>query len=222
MKHIFIGDIHGKHEQVKRALDMEGKKYFVGDIIDSWDRSPLEHSDCYSDILEAVAKGDARIVYGNHELSYLLPHLHKCSGWHIAREQVVYDHKKLIEEYFENYIHVPELNVLVTHAGLSQQIFDAMSMTVDNYLTVIEESLTSPEYNQSPLHWIGNARGGMRPCGGIFWCDYQREFKPIPGINQIFGHSRVPTITLSTKANSFNFAIDCLDTEHEFLTLESD
>lgn len=32
MKHIFIGDIHGKVSMVHAALALPGKKIFVGDI----------------------------------------------------------------------------------------------------------------------------------------------------------------------------------------------
>ena len=36
---------------------------------------------------------------------------------------------------------------------------------------------------------VGVSRGGMGDCGGPLWCDWQDEFKPIPGLRQVFGHS---------------------------------
>ena len=40
--------------------------------------------------------------------------------------------------------------------------------------------------------WIfnaGRARWGSQRVGGITWCDFEREFKPFRGINQIVGHT---------------------------------
>lgn len=42
------------------------------------------------------------------------------------------------------------------------------------------------------LPWLraGWARGGDCPVGGLTWLDWNREFVPIPGLNQIVGHTR--------------------------------
>jgi hypothetical protein len=43
------------------------------------------------------------------------------------------------------------------------------------------------------LHWMleaGECRGGHSPLGGIMWCDWRREFKPVSGYNQVVGHTR--------------------------------
>jgi hypothetical protein len=39
--------------------------------------------------------------------------------------------------------------------------------------------------------WLqpGRARGGWAKVGGVNWLDYDREFKPVPGLKQIFGHT---------------------------------
>ena len=60
-------------------------------------------------------------------------------------------------------------------------------------------------------HWIwgvGRARGGSHPCGGLLWCDVH-EFVPIPGINQIFGHTPGNLGTVKEGRDSLNI---CLDT----------
>ena len=35
----------------------------------------------------------------------------------------------------------------------------------------------------------GRARWGQQRVGGLTWCDFEREFKPFRGINQIVGHT---------------------------------
>ncbi len=42
--------------------------------------------------------------------------------------------------------------------------------------------------------WVfnaGHARWGQQRVGGITWCDFEREFFPVKGINQIVGHTPI-------------------------------
>lgn len=211
MKHTFIGDIHGKVEQVERALAKDGKKIFVGDFMDSWDRPWQSHSKCLELVLEAINKGEAEAIYGNHELSYLYPH-HKCSGWDAKRSLVMAQFKDQIEQLFKPYILLsPEF--LVTHAGLTSQLWAKKHLTREN----LEQRLIEAWPKMSSfVHQIGHYRGGISGVGGIFWCDFSMEFNPIPELTQVFGHTAGDGIR--QKGNSF--CIDCLDKEDSFLEMD--
>src|SRR3990167_1253739 len=161
MKYVFVGDIHGKYEEIQKALDMEGKKIFVGDIMDSFTRPTEDHRKCLTMILDATEKGEADVIYGNHELSYLNPR-HKCSGWSIPGQALMFEFRDKIKKIFKPYILLcPEF--LVTHAGLTRQIWDEFQLTPNN----LEQFLFQwwPN-NRTPVHWIGNYRGGINQCGG--------------------------------------------------------
>jgi hypothetical protein len=59
----------------------------------------------------------------------------------------------------------------------------------------------------------GRSRGGLAKHGGIMWCN-QREFFPINGINQIFGHTPVKSPKWINKENSKNLALDVNNSDY--------
>ena len=220
MKYVFVGDIHGKVEQVQRALHMDGHKVFVGDFMDSFDRSPEDHREALVLALDAAEAGEATLLYGNHELSYMEPNPHRCSGYKLAMEATILDNFKRIKDNFKP-LFKPAEDWLVTHAGLHPDVNDMLQKPL---MEMSEEDIQKEFYNRaSPLHWIGHSRGGFNPVGGIFWCDFDREFIPVSGLNQIFGHTRQRQgmqKLVSKQDNAVNYCIDCLDFHHKFLELD--
>lgn len=208
MKYVFVGDIHGKTEVVEEALQREGMKIFVGDFLDSFDRSAENQIYALTLTLDAVDKGVAKAIFGNHELSYLMPEKHRCSGWNAATAAHVLHLKERMWKTMIPFLRLPS-NFLITHAG-------AQLVTME-YLDELE--FANPN---SPLHWIGRRRGGNDATGGIFWCDFNDEFVPTEGVNQIFGHTAKGGEKGIRRLDeeSFNYCIDCLDRKIEFLELE--
>ena len=208
-QYTFVGDIHGKIEQVQRALENDGIIIFVGDFMDSFDRTVEDHEACLKTVLNAIDKGKAQAVFGNHELSYIYGQ-HKCSGWDMDRKIMFSRYKQEILSKFKWVIELPD-KWLITHAGLHPKVQALIHRpTYDGWC----------EDLRSSAHWIGQWRGGMNVVGGIFWCDFNTEFKPVYGINQVFGHTSGKTIRKLEIPGSINYCIDCLDHKHEFLTLE--
>lgn len=214
MKYVFVGDIHGKWEAVEAALKLDGKKIFVGDFIDSFDRSLEDHKKCYDLVFDAIDKGEAEAIFGNHELSYLLPNIHRCSGWNTEREMLMIHYKSRLWEKFKPFLFLNN-TTLVSHAGLCQTLWRSFGLTLENVQQTLFEWWDRHNTN-SPAHFIGRYRGGFKDVGGIFWCDYNVEFHPIPELSQIFGHTRGNGIRHDTNA----YCIDCLDREKKFLELE--
>jgi len=136
MKYVFVGDIHGKVEAVEKALRMEGKKIFVGDFMDSFDRTPRDMGRCLHLVCEAIREGTAEAIFGNHELSYLNPH-HRCSGYSSKNRFMFQEYWGEVEKLFLSHL-ILAPNVLITHAGLTKQIWDEHNLTLDN----LNEKLT--------------------------------------------------------------------------------
>ena len=209
MKYIFIGDIHGKVGEVERALSIPGKKIFVGDFQDSYDHSVADHAKCLDLVLDAIEKGEAEAIYGNHELSYLMAR-HRCSGWDKWRAALLREREVRVRVLFKPFILLNK-NWLISHAGLTTQLWEWQNLSLDN----LEQTLNGWwKEDSSPMHFIGYCRGGPNPFGGLFWCDFNDEFEPVTGLNQIFGHTRarqgegIRSVKTDTETS---YCIDVLD-----------
>lgn len=213
MKYTFVGDIHGKYELIEMALEKDGQIIFVGDFLDSFDRSIDDQEKCIQLVLDAIEKGKARSILGNHELNYIAPRKHRCSGYSLDTDSMLMPYKNSILYNFDPYLKLPG-NWLVTHAGLDVSMMEQLDSLDNMYDWVCDV--------ESAAHWVGYARGGFKPCGGIFWCDFNLEFEPIEGLNQIFGHSSFKGYNIRHKKGkkSYNYNIDCLDKKVEFLELD--
>lgn len=197
MKTLIVGDIHGKVEVVEKALSQEHPVIFVGDIADSFDRSIPDHLECFELIFKAIDAGKATCLYGNHELSYMMPRM-RCSGWNPAMQ--AHMDGGLIHQmagrfdYFQFY----EPNILIVHGGLDKGYWDEYKMT----LAELPQLLTEWVHDEnSPAYYIGRSRGGPARVGGLFWCDFDREFTEVPELVQIVGHTRGRT--LRQRGNSY-------------------
>lgn len=203
MKHLIVGDIHGKVEVVEKALAQEFPVIFVGDILDSFDRPVADHVKCMELIFAAIDSGKARCLYGNHEMSYLYDHM-QCSGYNPATAaHVLGDWQHQMAGRFKHFLWF-EPNILITHGGLDWSIWDEFKLTVAELPQVLTEW---SQNTQSPAYRIGRSRGGMWKAGGIYWCDFDREFTPIPELVQIVGHTRGKTL----RTHGENFCIDYND-----------
>ena len=213
-KYVFVGDIHGKVKEVERALVMEGKKIFVGDFMDSFDRPASDHAKCLTLVLDAIEAGEAEAIYGNHELSYLKPAQHMCSGYTSKNRHTIFTHKSRIDNLFKSHILLAP-DFLVTHAGLTKQLWDSYNLSLETLQQTLTEWWTNLS---SPVHQIGYNRGGPpnNKCGGTFWCDWNTEFQPVPGLKQVFGH----TAGKGIRQKEESFCIDCLDNKSEFLIMD--
>lgn len=207
MKTLIVGDIHGKVDVVERALAQEHPVTFVGDYLDSYDHPVDDHLKCLELVEAAIDSGKATALLGNHELSYLMPKM-RCSGWNPKMATHV-DQKwgAILREKFLGFLFF-EPNILIVHGGLDKRIWDKYNLTLESMPQALAEWLADPD---SPAYWIGQSRGGIKPCGGLFWCDFEREFRPIDGLIQIVGHTRGSGL----REKFGNFCIDYNDYKHD-------
>jgi hypothetical protein len=220
VKTTFVGDIHGKVEAVEAALAQEGQVIFVGDVIDSYDRTVEDHKKCYDLMFDAIEKGKARSTLGNHELSYIFPH-HQCSGWDKWRASLMRHYQTMILDRFEPYI-LLRPDFLVTHAGLTAPIWESAGLTLETLPKFLDDGWPDMKH---PVHFIGQCRGGPNRYGGIFWATFGEDFEPVKGLTQVFGHTRQrgqgPIRCELDELGTPNYCIDCLDfNKNQFLELD--
>jgi len=208
-KLVVVGDLHGQYEIVETILDKKGYMVvFIGDYLDSFDRSMLEQLHTINLVTNAARLHPDRVwaLRGNHEMSYLDPTM-QCSGYSYELQNRVnwsVDMTPLMD-----YIWID--NWLISHAGVSAKLLEDRNETLEEYLA-------KGSFNQ-----IGRARGGRDSIGGLYWCDWWKEFEPIE-TRQIVGHSNYrpdnAKAGIVTKGNSFQ--IDCLGRTSEVLVIEGD
>jgi len=225
-KYLFIGDIHGDLKLVQFLLGnfSQYQLCFVGDIMDSFKFTPRDQVEC----MRLILSSDCGLIRGNHEESYLYQHM-RASGWNPETDYLLQPYYDAIKARSKYFLYLKDHQLLVTHAGLSKGLWDNVGLTLDK----VEETLTtwSSTPVESPIHWIGQSRGGRRPCSGILWCDYNLDFEPVEGLKQVFGHTlwidihkdaARDGITNGIRSIGNNYNIDCLQSEYTFLEFDTE
>jgi hypothetical protein len=194
MKMYLISDCHGNIDGLMRALenhklfDKHGNRqldrrhqiFLIGDgancVEDSW-MGDIAILDMVGDTIDGM-------VMGNHEFPYVDP-TNSFAGFSNER-----DVRERMNELMDNDVIGSALiwdNTLITHAGFSAEFLhpDEDVFSVFNRL---EDNWKNRNFSYSPFSSVGRARGGRDKVGGIFWCDFEQEFKPTP-FPQIMGHT---------------------------------
>lgn len=214
MKTLVVGDLHGRYEVVDGVLSTDLPVIFIGDYVDSYNRSRAEQKMTLVKVLDAIESGQARGLRGNHEMSYIRSDM-RCSGYGSTLKFLFNVLERSRIGLLEDYIHAE--GFLLTHAGVAQGLLDNLGISLEEYLE-------TGDYGQ-----IGRIRGGYHEVGGLWWCDFNFEFEPIEGVPQIFGH----TVGDGIRNRGNSYCIDCLergdvsqvvaieDGDIEFVTLDS-
>lgn len=206
---IVVGDIHGVYEIVDAVLALDQPVVFIGDYLDSFDRSIEDQFTALTKILRAAKDGRVVALMGNHELSYLEEPM-RTSGYNVALHAKLasdFDDTMTVSRAMRTYLksyHFAE-GFLISHAGVSEDLLRREGITLKQYL------------DDGKFSDIGYARGGRSPVGGLYWCDWDREFDPIPEQPQIVGHSRRVNRIIEAKGNSF--CIDVLEHNNPLKTV---
>lgn len=210
---LILPDIHHRYGVAEAviALERPDTTVFLGDYFDS-------HGDSAGDAARTAAwlagslekKGRVHLI-GNHDLSYMTRNpAHHCSGFTEAK-------------YYEIARHAIPWNMLrpyywvggewlCTHAGVSRTYLDARGWdSVQDALDGAESDLgrlDGLDYGDPSFFQVGESRGGEHGAGGPVWCDYG-EFEPVPGVYQVFGHTRDNEVRRTECGGAINY---CLDT----------
>ena len=225
MQTAVIGDIHGRIEVMVAALAKHDRVVFVGDYVDSFNRTKLDQILCLTLALKEHNGDSVICLRGNHEESYIDPDA-RCSGWNnIMNTHVM----PLQEEVRALPTHTWVGDILITHAGISQYFID--EVLVDKYLysSNLETAELLSKYLNCSFHQeVGYARGGTKSCGGLMWCDWFEEFAPVAGLRQIVGHSGYRPKDYSNPDAEYdkgvlqeggNWNVDCLDHCNEYVLI---
>ena len=142
-------------------------------------------------------------LVGNHEQHYAYSYrTFQCSGYEQWKYFLINDIVPRSVWDKLKWFYFLDGQWLLSHGGLHtlnvpddikkvrkdrQQFIAALTKYLDDEL---RKGFQSGANNQGC--WVfnaGRARWGQQRVGGLTWCDFEREFKPFRGINQIVGHT---------------------------------
>jgi hypothetical protein len=249
-----LPDIHEEIEKLQRILktyDYVDRIVSQGDWMDSFNNRGNPTQQTYETIdfiTEHIDDPKWTFLLGNHDIQYAFPiDAVICSGYNIQKQKIINakltDNKNWKKFKLLTWVGTPGFmnrtgNVktplrpsewLVSHAGLHPSLIHPV-LGFDHAALegIAHDAMYHLRFYGIVTSFLaaGRGRGGSANVGGIDWLDWNREFVPIPGLNQIVGHTRGEKIrtnnivTDSLSSSSYNY---CIDTElHHVILVEDD
>src|ERR1051326_644850 len=207
MNTLIIPDIHLAHERAEEIIKKElpDKVIFLGDYFDDFGDDPHQVRETAEWFVHSVHNPNRIHLWGNHDVHYGFKYGNvRCSGYQQWKEFLIDEYVTEKEWNKLKFFHVLDDKWLLTHAGLHKSYLNTYAPDIakiyknrPEFIKKLTEFLTDQsiisirKIARNEQHWLtgaGHARGGLFNVGGIIWCDI-REFYPITGLNQIFGHT---------------------------------
>jgi len=241
MKILTISDVHGRDDWKKEVYEngnfLAGKKFdkvvFLGDYLDSFDKSNSEIYINFKEIIELKKKypNDIILLIGNHEMSYMDP-FYRCSGY---RPEMSFFVKRLLDSNIELFQLAYQVgNHLWSHAGVHKGWWEYYAQPIIegkiekrytpffvNCDNIADQLNLMFEFKEPILFMVGHDRGGTSKVGGPLWIDKGTLYrKGLEGYHQIVGHSPVRAIKNFdfSDGTSLTFT-DCLNEDFYYLEI---
>ena len=173
MRTLVIPDIHEQPDRVRYILSKEkyDKVAYLGDWFDSFTSTPDTVKSTVDLLIEELDKPNRVFLFGNHDTQYARKRM-ECSGF---KESTLWATNTVD---FSKFIIAASIDgFLLSHAGFRPET----AYLIDNVVGMGDYA--------GCLDMIGTCRGGYDKFGGPTWLDWRHEFKSIPGVKQIVGHT---------------------------------
>jgi hypothetical protein len=217
VKTIVIPDLHHRLAWVAPTVAAErpDRVIFLGDGPDARGKAGKGYSAAARLIVFMkawLARDDVVWLIGNHEAQYIFNHEDiRSNAWKHWRWKRYRDDFGMSWWRKMKLAH-SEQGWLLSHAGFREELAHPILGFDPVWLERYEREMFEASC-LAPTSWtmIGDGRlqqpKGNR--GGVTWLDWNTEFKPIPGVNQIVGHTEDVEPRWNNTAESLNL---CLDT----------
>jgi hypothetical protein len=230
-KILIISDIHNNVDKLDKIIKAESAdiNLVLGDWFDSFEYDETHHYAKTAEYLMGyLSSPNNHTLFGNHDLHYLYYNSYlMCGGYEQRKQsainQVFGENRLSICKKFDWFAWVD--GYLCTHAGLFPDFIDptAKDSSDINLFLIKERERANVKLISGDDHWFyaaGRARGGHWNKGGLVWLDFDREFAPIKGLNQIVGHTPRRDSKIAKYAKTENY---CIDTHlNQWLTFTND
>lgn len=197
---LILADIHHQVDQADEIIRNVNADVVisVGDVFDNFNDDPetvTKTSEWFVDFVNAPGHV---FIAGNHEMSYSIPNSpYRCSGYEQWKDFIINDIVSRKDWEKMVYYHILDDQWLMSHGGLHkfhvpQHIAD-LHKDRSIFLKAIAEYLNNEAIKgfrgEGWFFHAGRSRGGFQRVGGLTWCDFESEFYPVKGLNQIVGHT---------------------------------
>ena len=219
MKHLIIGDQHGKDIWQKIDINRYDKIVFVGDYVDHWTLPDSAIRLNLENIIKLKRQYMEKfeLLLGNHDIQYLhYPH-YLCSGFRPSMQKSLSFLFRRNCDIFK--VAYQRGNTIISHAGITNKWFSEFN-EVQIVKQIQEENDTVADLvnktERTALRWIlhqaGSSRGGEGP-GGITWADRKELIADmLDGYHQIVGHTVIQQPEFVQQEDRSATFIDVLDT----------
>lgn len=237
MKTIVISDLHNRVDWIEYALSSPilqpyDKVIFLGDYFDDFNDTPEIVTNAVRWLKQSLQKPNRIHLIGTHDLWYMFPYNRfiAASG---NTEAKAYAIRGILTQEDWNLLKLYhyEQNFLLSHAGvhinlINEYVFNHTDFfnknivnkefqldgqeIVDKIVKPVTEEALNRVKNGYAHPWLdaGVVRGGRQSVGGITWLDWIYEFKPVPGLNQIVGHTELNIPDEKYIKSSRNYDLD--------------
>ena len=200
---LVIPDVHHRFEWAENIIARDGADcasiIFTGDYFDDHGDTPQDTYHTARWLKNSLRDPRRYHLLGNHDVGYFASGRQNMywSGWSEEKHEVFSQFFK--QDEFPSlplYLAVQAGPWLLSHAGFCGGRHSAVTgYPTQLLLHWAQQARMDLKYhmqqikNPPKLIDCGYARGGDRPVGGLFWCDFDREFVPLVGRHQICGHT---------------------------------
>jgi hypothetical protein len=227
MKHIIIGDLHGKNCWKAINVNAYDKVIFLGDYVDHW---TLPDADIYQNLIDIIAlkktyPEKVELLLGNHDVQYLyFPH-YLCSGYRPGMQRLLTGLFNIHKDLFK--IAYQKGKNLFSHAGVTNKWYKEflnvpLIQQIKDEHDTIADLLNKADQTSKRwlLHHAGESRGGIG-AGGVTWADRAEMIADmLDGYHQVVGHTIVPKIEVVKHPDKSVTFVDVLDTTVYFYEIE--
>lgn len=195
---IIVGDIHGDVGKARAFLEYKPEEEHValGDYVDSFHEPQTRQIEALKLLLDSKAV----MLWGNHDLNYILTPPWTCSGYQWHTEEPL---QEIIQANQGRFLAAYAVDGwLLTHAGChirvakhstnAVELADMLNKKMAAFLDRPTKFLLPNKTLPCPSMFnVSVVRGGDHRSGGIFWFDFKRE-DGLANVKQIFGHTETP------------------------------
>lgn len=197
---LIIPDLHLRHKQAEKIIShvKPGEIIFIGDYFDSFVEDPNAIRATAEWFTWSIHQPNRIMVTGNHEMSYAFAsRWFICSGYAQWKDFIINDIVERKDWDKLKYYYILDGKWLLSHGGLHKfhlpdniaKLHTDRPLFLQKIQEYLDTEIIKGHRNESWIFRAGYSRGGDHKVGGITWCDFDREFYPIKGLNQLFGHT---------------------------------
>jgi predicted phosphodiesterase len=207
MKHLIIGDLHGRDWWKKADIAGADRVVFLGDYTDSFKRPDKVIRRNLEEIIALKKKYPAKIILllGNHDVQYLHYPKYYCPGFRSSMQpqltRLFTENRNLFQIAYQH------RNFIFTHAGITNRWFRMFSRTFAYRLLhhvgdTIADTINrfELETQNSGIYAYSRYKTGHDSDGGPLWADLVETWNDsLNGYDQFVGHTPVdqPTASIS-------------------------